>query len=541
RIPAHPATQWSRLRVGGGPVEGASSESFRLPSELMGRQVELQISLSKTVLATMEGGLESLMNYPNGCVEQTTSRLIPMVNLEDVFGGADGERLADSQHRARMQESVAHVLRHQNPDGGFGLWPESASEGFLTAYALWGLMTARDHGYRVPDERLEAGKAYLEAHATEGGDMHGQFSSADTPAFAAYVLAQARVEDHGLGARLAGSSELSSFGSGLVANALIRRASGADGERGVEALFARLDAARERGGPGRALVRDRGPAGFMAYGSHLRASAVAVQALVAAGRVGETAELIEGILAERRGDGSWGTTYNNMWALQALSAVATATERDDEPAPVRLSIGGQVVARVQLGSGERARRIVIPESALPRAGQRVELRVEAPAGSEVRYQAMLRYVLRPDVQRSESNGLRVARELRDASSGALVERPRVGQLLRVRLTLGSDVARQQIALTDRLPAGLEAVDSSLESRARAATLSHDGIWTWQELHDERVAFFADSIGPGVYHAEYLARASRSGEFVHPAPAAEAMYDPEIHARGEIGRLLVDRP
>src|SRR5262249_25546033 len=137
---------------------------------------ELVVNVAPGVLASIGSSLDALVEYPHGCVEQTTSRLIPMVLLEELLRSTGDPRLSGPEHRRKMEQAVRHVLEHQNEDGGFGLWPSSESEGFLTAYALWGLFTARDHGYALPPSTLERGLGYLASHAQESADMHGQFS-----------------------------------------------------------------------------------------------------------------------------------------------------------------------------------------------------------------------------------------------------------------------------------------------------------------------------------------------------------------------------
>jgi uncharacterized protein YfaS (alpha-2-macroglobulin family) len=543
RLPVHAPTPWQSVQVGDGLVDGSAKTTVTLPAGVAPGNAALYVTVAPSALAALERGLESLIEYPNGCVEQTTSRLIPMVLLEDLLRDLGSDRLASEEHRRKMAWAIDHVLEHQNDDGGFGLWPPSPSEGFLTAYALWGLMTARDHGHEVPAARIDRGLAYLAAHATQGDDTHGQFSSEETAPFAAFVLAQGRRDDRGLGAELVGRREaLTRFGVGLLASALERR------EADATALLGDLVAARRPAARGGQLVADpraseRG--GFLSFGRDLRASASAVQALVAAGRVREADDLVAGILSERTPDGSWGSTYNNLWALQAVSTYAAAVPKAQQSAVVVVKLGGREVGRLRLDPRATARRLEIPYAELVRAqvapGGPV-LEVLAPAAARLRYSARLRYAQDVAHHRPASRGMTVSRELRDAETGAVVTTPHVGQLLRVVVRVQLDAEQRQVALTDRLPGGLEPVDTALRTEAqRAAALAGGGggtYWTWRELHDERAAFFADVLRPGLHEASYLARATRAGEFVRPPAAAEAMYDPTVGGVGPAERVVV---
>ena len=537
-LPAYAPTTWQSKQLGDGVVDGTASAEISLPAGVAPGLAELVVTYSPTVLASIESGLGSLIEYPNGCVEQTTSRLIPMVLLEDLMRGLGSTRFDGAEHRRLMDASIVHVLAHQNDDGGFGLWPTSDSEGFLTAYALWGLLTARDHGYEVPQPRVTAAIAYLAQHATQGDDMHGQFSTAETAPFAAYVLAYARQSDGGLGAQLNGQrAALSRFGLGLLASALERREANAD------ALLGELDRARAARSGGGVLVHDPSAnTDFMSFGRDLRATSSAVQALVAAGKTDQASDLVAGILAERRPDGSWGTTYNNLWALYALSTYADSAHKSAEGTTVIVRLDGREVARTRIGAHTLVERVSVPYAALFSAdGRPRHLELVAPHEAGVRWSARLRYATDLAHQAAESSGLSVSRTLLDADTGAVVTSPHLGQLLRVRLSVTSTADREQVALTDRLPAGLEPIDTNLETeQRRVQTAGDDWMWTWRELHDERVAYFADRLSAGTHTAEYLARATRSGEFLRPALSAEAMYDPEVHGAGTVERVTITR-
>ncbi|MFW5920445.1 MAG: alpha-2-macroglobulin family protein, partial [Polyangiales bacterium] len=535
-LPVHSATAWNAEQLFDGRIGQEQRVRVPVPSHVEDGLAELVVTVSPSVFASMEGGLDALIRYPHGCVEQTTSQLIPMVLLEDLMKDLGRDRLAGESHRNKMNEAIAHVLKHQNHDGGFGLWPRSDSEGFLTAYALWGLLTAQKHGYEVPGGALDRGKRYLRDNARRGGDMHGQFGDEETAPFAAYVLAHAKQQDDGLGQTLAGQhAELSRFSVGLLANAMTRRRQ----RDATDPLFDAIERARRNARSG-ALVREKGgDGGVLHHGRDLRATSSAVQALVEAGRLDEAERLVAGIIAQRDDDGTWGHTYNNLWALYALSTYADAVDRGRATVPVEVSIGDWK-RTVRITPSAKARQIAVPASALPEAGRSEVLKVRGGReDDDVRASVRLRYALDAAHQRPEDHGFRVERELFDAETGEVVESPQVGQLLRVRLTVHADGSQRQVAVVDRLPAGFEPIDTRLETATRRAQAGgSDYRWSWREIHDERVSFFADHLPAGESTAEYLARASRSGELVRPAPTAEAMYDPARWGRGEVSHLVI---
>jgi hypothetical protein len=138
-----------------------------------------------------------------------------------------------------------------------------------------------------------------------------------------------------------------------------------------------------------------------------------------------------------------------------------------------------------------------------------------------------------------SHGLTVTRILLDAETGQLVTTPKLGQLLKIQLTLETPRVRRQIAVQDFLPAGLEPIDTALRTSGSHGDDQVAGYWSHRELHDERVTFFANYLSAGKHEASFLARATRAGTFVRPAPRAEAMYDPDVFGVGAIETVRVE--
>jgi hypothetical protein len=99
-----------------------------------------------------------------------------------------------------------------------------------------------------------------------------------------------------------------------------------------------------------------------------------------------------------------------------------------------------------------------------------------------------------------------------------------------------------------LPAGLEALDTSLKTTSAAASdpelqrsESTHAFW-WHihhaEVHDNRVVLFARSLSSGTYDYTYLARATTPGIFNVLPPRAYQMYRPEVFGQGSGTRFLV---
>ncbi len=124
--------------------------------------------------------LAALRDYPLSCLEQSSSRGLPLTLFPD-------GQMAGADRAAVLQAAVASVLDKQRYDGGFGLWSASGeAEGWLSAYATEFLLRARKAGAAVPDGAVrDALKFAADAVEQAGTSPH----AVATQAYNLFVLA----------------------------------------------------------------------------------------------------------------------------------------------------------------------------------------------------------------------------------------------------------------------------------------------------------------------------------------------------------------
>jgi uncharacterized protein YfaS (alpha-2-macroglobulin family) len=121
----------------------------------------------------------------------------------------------------------------------------------------------------------------------------------------------------------------------------------------------------------------------------------------------------------------------------------------------------------------------------------------------------------------------------------------------VRLTLVAPNALHYVIVEDPLPAGLEAVDQSLEVSPQGIQVPQDygwedvfrrgwGWWYFDhtQLRDEQTVLSANFLPSGTYIYTYLARASTPGTFNVIPPTAQEFYFPEVYGRGAGSTFVV---
>ena len=169
-------------------------------------------------------------------------------------------------------------------------------------------------------------------------------------------------------------------------------------------------------------------------------------------------------------------------------------------------------------------------------------------------------------------GLFVQRWIEPYEGGGQIRTVRAGELVRVRVRIGSNQERFYVAASVPIPAGLEIVDTSLATTARkdpvrkaegpeegyeAESVEDDGdvssgengyedVWggrfwspfVFEEKRDDRMVLFADRLPPGMHVASFVARATTPGEFALTPAHAEEMYAPETFGRSDGGTFKV---
>ena len=133
----------------------------------------------------MPGLLRWLDKYPYGCIEQTTSRAMPLLFFNDL---ADLARLPTRPRCTHERAAIdpLQVLDMQNYAGNFGMWgPGSDAEPWISVFALDFLYQAKQKGYVVPSDGLKRGASWLRSTG-----IASDSSDDNTRAYAFYVLAR---------------------------------------------------------------------------------------------------------------------------------------------------------------------------------------------------------------------------------------------------------------------------------------------------------------------------------------------------------------
>ncbi len=501
-LPVRPAAPWVKtartVRLNAG-----ERRTFPNAAAVLPEAAKRMFLASASPVAELASALEYLVAYPYGCLEQTVSRVFPLVTAGGLLNTLPvRETSAAADAKGAVAEGIRRTCAMMRAND-FSMWPDTNYVPWDRSVSLWAahfLVEARANGFAVPEPKFAHVKDYLRTWAMS--------TNATTSVSACHTLALAGAPDR--------DRMLYWFD---------RRA-----QLGV----------RERAQLARAFVRtgDRPRAtDLLAHAQPGELTDTAFLVLALLDLDPKDARVLDGVarLLQARDGVSrhWGTTAANAHALLALGAYYR-----HEPAPkgapdLRLTVDGHE----DVLTLKRAKKITGCGDVV------VENRGTAPAFLFTSALALGD----PAALGVETNGIAITRRYRrtDGTDADLAHLVRGDMLVvELALTAPAKTTYSDLVIEDLLPACFEPDPTDVENTFDLTSPKERARRLWEmrrELRDDRVLGFTKRFvleaGKSVTF-RYAVRVVSAGEFVLPGPSVEAMYAPALRARGAASRLVV---
>ena len=164
---------------------------------LLPDSVTARLTVSSLPPLPFASALTGLLQYPYGCIEQTTSKAWGNLLLDQkTADNLQVAGLSPEQRRQRIDAAIGRIASMQIPSGLFSMWGgDSYVPTFLTPYVVDFLESARDEGFVVPDDVLQKALKRLNDDLLAGGHPYYDYEHSDAMRFAdeaysGYVLAR---------------------------------------------------------------------------------------------------------------------------------------------------------------------------------------------------------------------------------------------------------------------------------------------------------------------------------------------------------------
>jgi alpha-2-macroglobulin len=485
------------------------SSKFDLPG--MEGSNETWVEISSMPPVDFGRRMKYLLEYPHGCIEQTTSSAFPQLFISDVMELSEPEiKMANDNVKA----AINRLARFQLRSGGMTYWLGYGEESdWGTSYAGHFMLEAKKKGYTLPPNWENAWVSYQQRIAknwspkdVNSGDYYW-YENDLMQAYRLYTLALAGKPEMGAMNRLKerGATSLAAKWRLAAAYALAGQ---------VETARAMISAQSTSVAPYVSLGGS--------YGSNYRDEAMIIETLTLIGERTKAAPLaIE--LAKVLSSDSWQSTQTVSFGLIAMAKFSGGDR--EKSISYTYTVNGKTssttktnkpLSRVKLLEVNlKSNQIAVQNSGSGLLYVRVVSTGQPSAGNET----------------AASSNLYMETKYFDMNGRALnVSRVAQGTDFYAEVSIWNPGTRgryDEMALTQVFPAGWEIINQRLDM---SAVVMNADAPDYQDVRDDRVLSYFDLVPNQTRKFRIKLNATYLGKFYLPAVTCSAMYDNSIFAR-----------
>jgi uncharacterized protein YfaS (alpha-2-macroglobulin family) len=494
------------------------------------------------VAGTVFDALDYLTSYPWGCTEQTMSSFLPDVIVAQAVAKLHLKPPVDQATLNNMvRAGLDRLYSFQHDDGGWGWWPDDPSRVFMTAYVVSGMGQAKDAGYKVEEDRLNRGRAWLRHVLAAHPDM-----IADLRAYSVFALATTGGAPKGaLDKAWASRDKLSDEGLALTGLAL-----DAAGDGRAKDAAAALEKKAKTTGEDAYWAGNYD--GLLEYWDDTSAetTALALKLLVrqssGSGLLPKAATWLAG---HRSGD-YWDSTKQTAMVIEGLTDYLALSGELNNSSDVEVRVNDVNVGQRHFAPADAFAlpwKIKVPAAQL---GNDVRVTI-SKSGNGITYWSAQSawYSADRKLEQQGKLALNITRDYYVLEKNqpsptdpitydlAPLKGPvHVGDILAVKLALNGSEWKYLLA-EDPIPSGTEFLEHTDLYKLNNKPDWWADWFTRKEFHDDRAAFFNTEFA-GRREYVYLLKVVNPGKFVISPAQAGPMYQPQIETTSDPATLEV---
>ncbi|MEZ4816737.1 MAG: MG2 domain-containing protein [Flavobacteriaceae bacterium] len=454
--------------------------------------------------------LEYLIQYPHGCIEQTTSAVFPQLYLEDIF-----DITLDKKNtiQKNIKAAITRLGNFQLANGGLSYWSgERDADDWGTNYAGHFMIEAKQKGYALPLTFLDNWLRYQKNAARQWQNNDARYNSSLVQAYRLYTLALAGQPELAAMNRLKESKNLSNDAKWCLAGAYALA-----GKKNVAEEIART--ANIHFTPQRY--------DYYTYGSPFRNKAMALETLVLLGDEKQRDMAIS--VAKELASQHWYSTQETAYALMAMGKMVQ--KNGGKAMEVSFTSNGKTTTvKSDRALASRALAFTMGSNTVSVSNKKgnvvyvtLSQQGKLPLGEEL----------------PEQRNLSVKTQFVDGEGKPLdVSKLRQGTEITAKVTVMNTTNDYvgNIALSQIFPSGWEIVNTSFTELGGGAL----GDARYKDIRDDRVNFYFDLDAKGAKIFTVKLNASYLGTYYLPGTQTEAMYDNNYYARNKGQWITVEQ-
>ncbi|WP_395076941.1 alpha-2-macroglobulin [Flavobacterium sp.] len=482
-------------------LEPNSSETISWKTFGVAGSNKARIEVSSMPSINFNGRLQYLIQYPHGCVEQTTSSVFPQLYLNDI---ADIDANRKTTIQKNVTAGITKLFGFQVSNGGFSYWQgESSPDDWGSSYAGHFLVEAEKKGYVLPIN-LKSKWISFQQKESKKWRFEPKYGNDFAQAYRLYTLA------------LAGSPDLSSMNR-------LRETNGISNESKLRLAASYALAGQKQAGMSLLLKSKidedyNNNYSYYYYGSSDRNRAMTLETLILLGQK-QKAFTTAMKLAKQMSADQWMSTQTTAYCLYSMSKFA--------------SFNGGKGIDVQFVNGGKSYMVntnkTLAERNLAIKTGANGLKIKNNKNNTLYVRVLNSGILPVGQEQTAQNGLSANVVFKNRKGGVInVSKINQGTEFVAEVTIKNlkNERVENVALSQILPSGFEIVNTRFTDFGDATNNIADYI----DIRDDRTNFYFSLKSGETKTFSVLLNASYLGNYYLPGLQCEAMYDNTFLAR-----------
>ena len=574
KLPIMPYASYETFATYGSTIGSKVSEKLQIPKGIRPELGGLEVMVSSSLISHLDDSFRYLFNYPYSCWEQTLVRAIALsqyIRLKEYI--SIPELSKDAKKWA--QELLAEMPKFQYMNGAMAYWKADPRtiDPYLSVFTLQGLRWIEKAEINIPKEANEKLLSYVRK-LVQGKEIFPEYYSVNAKA-TVMAMATAVLSDEGdnmvssVNKRFQERANLDLFGKSFLwhASTKFKETNIKLKEELKKDIYAMADLSA-----GKIQFKETPGIGMVTIlHSATRSNCALLSSMLAEDPEGKFIESLVRFAIDARKANRWNNTQDNLYCLNALANYAAVFEKDLPNYSVSGKAMNKEIKEVKFKGFKESPKsetfVFTPEI----VGKKSEVNLEKDGSGRMYYTARLKIAYKEVRTTSVNAGLQVERTYFVKSADGKwqkvngVVKLKRGQVVRVDLKVKSPSERHQVALEDRLPAGLEPINTALggsvkedapdanENQGEGEGEGEEGYYAeddWystffnggfyhKEMRLHAVQYFANYLGKADFNLSYSAQAIAVGEFNASPAIVEEMYNPEVYGKSTPAQFIIE--
>lgn len=539
--------------------ENTITENVVIPSFSDNGRGSVDVTLDATRLTLVKDSIHYVFNYPYGCLEQQSSKLLPMLLFSDYIDTFEFE--ADLEGKT-VRETVLDTFNSwftlQHDDGGFGYWPTSSlSNTYVSTRIAHCAVLALSQGFTENQICIDLNllKSYLKS------EQRKNYLNPYEKAYITYILAlsgekytkeqlTAQMNEEHAGICVWAFTGLTDILQNGASSSIADQC-----RKKINSCMRPTTRGVDLSDPVQNSVL------LPIYNTRVEQLALTLELYTRLNPSDEWCTRLLNQLMSLKSADNFGSTASTAHVFEAIAAVIETSGAGSTDFSASVSLGAMQLAS---GSFHGLAASSISESVLfgdPRlqgiqSDSLIPMTFAKNGEGTLYYTASLSYAVPEENQTAREEGISVFITLYDDTTGEEIKSSKgsslialqTGKVYKARIKLSSTRDRTYLALRAPVPSGAEILDATFNTTPD--TINATGMgglskdWDeysgWmnggmhymsnQKIYDNEIQFFWDDFNKGETTIEFKFRATRRGVFPTPPVQAECMYEAEVFGR-----------